>query len=560
LQPSKNRAVLGINAYSHDAAAALVVDGRLVFAAEEERFDRIRKSPAFPRGAIRAALDFAGLRPSDVDAIAFPWRRDMARLRKALYVLARLPRSLPFLRERPDGLPPRIDYLRSVARLARDLGEAGLAAPVTHVEHHLAHAAQAHRFGPEDSAALLTADGMGEWTATATWVADGPLPRALARRSYPHSLGKVYAAVTQHLGFAPDMDEGKTMGLAPYGRPALLDAFRPLLRPDPRALYRVRLSAFAYPLGRTRMGGAPFDARFGPPRAPDAPMEARHEDLAFAAQRTVEEVVLDVARRLRLESGLPHLGLAGGLFLNCVLNGRLLREAGFDSLSVFPAAGDAGAAAGAAALVAGAPRTELADAFLGDRPTEAAIDAALADRPHRRAADPSEEAAETLARGGIVGWCRGRMEFGPRALGGRSILADPRDAAMRERINRTVKFREDFRPFAPAVLEEAAGEWFEEARPSPFMLLTFRARPEARARVPAVVHVDGSARVQTVGRAHPLRGVIEAFARRTGVPMLLNTSLNVRGEPIVRTPEEALRLYDRSALDLLVLEDRVIGR
>jgi len=559
VQPSKNRIVLGLNAYSHDAAVALVAGGRLVFAAEEERYDRVRKSAAFPRGAIRAALDFAGLEPSDVDAVAFPWRRGMARARKAWYVLRRLPFSLPFLLEGPDRLPPRLRYLRDVARLPRDLRAAGIDAPVRYVDHHFAHAVQAHRFGPSDDAALLTADGMGEWTTTALWQAE-PF-RRLAARTYPHSLGKVYAAVTQHLGFVPDADEGKTMGLAAYGGTDLVAPFRELLRADPDRLYRVALEGFAYPRGRTRMAGAPFDRRFGPPRAPDGPLEPRHADLARAVQEVTEEVVLAVAQDLRARTGADHLGLAGGLFLNCALNGRLAREAGFRSVFAFPAAGDAGAAAGAAAFVAKMPRTGLETAYLGDGFDLPAIDAALDGRRFRFAADPAAAAAAALAEGRIVGWFSGRMEFGPRALGARSILADPRDPAIKDRLNRTVKFREDFRPFAPAVLAEHADAWFEDVSASPFMLFTFRVRPEARGRIPGVVHEDGTARVQTVApRASPFRRLLEAFAARTDTPVVLNTSFNVRGEPIVRTPAEALACFDRTAIDVLFLEDRVLTK
>jgi carbamoyltransferase len=565
LKPSKNRAILGINAYSHDAGVALVVDGTLVFAAEEERYDRLKHSHAFPAGALRAALAHAGLAPGDVDLVAFCWRKDMARRQKALYVLRHLPRSLAFLRERPERLPPRMRYLRSVAHLERDLLASGVEAPVTYVEHHFAHAIQAHRFGPADEAALLTADGMGEWTAAAAWHVEhrGGLPRLLAAQDYPHSLGKVYAAVTQHLGFRPDADEGKTMGLASYGRPTLKDAFRALVRPHANRLYEVDLTAFAYRFGKTCMGGAPFAARFGPPRTPEGPIEARDEDLAHAAQAVLEDTVLGMARRLREQTGASHLGLAGGLFLNCVLNGRLAREAGFDSLFVFPAAGDAGAAVGAAAWVAGLDRRSLRHAYLGDPCEDAAVARALGDRPHRVAADPAAAAAEALDAGRIVGWFHGRMEFGPRALGARSILADPRGKGIKDRLNAEVKFREAFRPFAPAVLEEAAGDWFADALPSPFMLLAFTARDRARERIPGVVHVDGTARVQTVGRddGQPaFRRLLEAFQARTGVPVVLNTSFNIRGEPIVRTPEEALACFDRTGMDLLVLGDRVVEK
>jgi len=555
--PPRNRVILGLNAYSHDAGAALLVDGELVFAAEEERYDRVKHSAAFPRGAIRAALRHAGLEPGDVDAIAFPWRRSMARPRKAAYVLARLPRTLPFLTQRPPGLPPRRTYLRQVAGLPRDLRDAGLRAPLRWIEHHRAHAEQAWRFGPADEAALLTADGMGEWTATATWkkAKDGDAFR-LGRQRFPHSLGKFYAAVTQYLGFRPDSGEGKTMGLAPYGRPRFVAAMRELLFPDWRRMYRVRLGAFGYPFGRTRMWGDAFVRRFGPPRAPDGPIEPHHEDVAFAAQAVLEEVVLDAARHLRLEADCPRLGLAGGVFLNCVLNARLRRDAGFDGVFAFPAAGDAGAAAGAAALVAEAPRRALPHAYWGDTFDDGAVARALRDTPHRLVDDPAAAAAAALARGRTVGWFQGRMEFGPRALGARSILADPRDPGIRDRLNRRVKFREGFRPFAPAVLLEEAADWFEDAAASPFMLDAFRARPGRAGRIPGVVHVDGTARVQTVAPDHPLpafRRTLERFFSATGVPVVLNTSFNVRDEPIVRTPEEAAACFAKTGLDVLVM-------
>lgn len=543
---SNNRVVLGLNAYSHDAGVALIVDGELVFASEQERYDRQKHSAAFPLQAIEAALSHTGLLPGDIDAIAFPWRRDMARWRKALYVLARLPRSLPFLTQDPDGLPPRRGYLRNVARLPRDLREAGITAPITYVEHHRAHAQQALLFGPRDEAALITADGMGEWTATATW--DGLRP--LRKRSYPHSLGKFYAAITQHIGFRPDSGEGKTMGLAPYA--AAPDArVVDLLRPHPERLYEIDLKRFAYPLGHTNMAGAPFEAVFGP-SDPDSASD-RNAALAGGAQAALEEVLLAVARQLREETGHSHLGLAGGIFLNCALNGRLLRESGFQSVFVFPAAGDAGAAAGAAAEVAGVLRRPLEHAFLGDR-------FAPPKDIGERVEDPAGVAAQALADGRIVGWFSGAMEFGPRALGARSILADPRIRDISKRLNRTVKFREDFRPFAPAVLEEEAVHWFVDARPSPFMLLTFQAKPGVKEQVPGIVHVDGSARVQTVPAGGPLREVLEGYFKRTGIPMVLNTSFNVRGEPIVRTPGEAIAVFEKGAMDLLVLEDRVLTK
>ena len=554
---SNNHVVLGINAYSHDAGAALFVDGKLVFAAEQERYDRVKHSPAFPRGAIEAALRHAGLTPDDVGHVAFCWRRDMAIRNKLGYFLAGFPRTLPFLLERPDGLPGRVGYLQAVRSLPRDLKDAAISAPITYVEHHRAHAAQAWRLGDAAQTDIVVADGMGEWDTTTWWhAANGVLERGGAR-TYPQSLGKFYAAVTQHLGFRPESGEGKTMGLAPFGNDTLVEPLRELVVP------RLRVSEFGFAHGRTCMAGPAFERRFGPPRAPDAPIEQRHKDLARAAQVALEDAILELLPQRRSD----RLALAGGVFLNCVLNGRLRREAGYESVSVFPAAGDAGAAAGAAAEVLDLQPQGIEHAYWGDGfdgPTvQGAIDSHAGDFDVERVEDPADVAAEALAAGALVGWFSGRMEFGPRALGARSILADPRLPDVQLRINRDVKFREDFRPFAPAILSEKADEWFEGAAASPFMLFTFPVRESRRERIPGVVHVDGSARVQTVDDRtghEAFRSVLESFERRTGLPLLLNTSFNVRGEPIVRTPQEALSVFARGALDVLILEDRVVRK
>jgi len=550
---SKNgaRVVLGINAYSHDAGAALFIDGKLVFAAEEERYDRVKHSAAFPHGAIVAACHHAGIHSSDIERVAFCWRRDMAIAQKALYVLKGFPGTLPFLLERPEGLPGRVGYLQAIRALPRDVRAAGIDAPITYVAHHRAHAAQAYRFGSEERLDIFVADGMGEWETTTHWeVVKGMLVQRSADH-YPNSLGKVYAAVTQHLGFRPESGEGKTMGLAPFGTDALEMQMQDVCG-DVRN--------FGFSRGSTTMAGPRFEAIFGPPREPDAPITQHHKDIAYAVQAALE---LAIHTMVAFGQRKPNLALAGGIFLNCALNGSLLHERIYESIYVFPAAGDAGAAAGAAAEVLELEPQGIGHAYWGDGFDGAAIDRSLRERPFEVVEDPARVAAEALAAGQLVGWFSGRMEFGPRALGARSILADARIPDIQARINRTVKFREDFRPFAPAVLRERADDWFEGAVDSPFMLFTFPVRPERRAAIPGVVHVDGSARVQTVGRSdgHPAyRRLIECFDELTGTPIVLNTSFNVRGEPIVRTPDEALDIFDRAALDLLVLEDRVVRK
>lgn len=558
------RVVLGLNAFGHDAAAVLLVDGEAVFAASEERFDRVRYSPAFPARAIDRALAFAGLAPDDVDVVAFPWARGMARLRKALHVARHLPESLAFLREPPDArLPSRRSYLAEMASLPRRLREVGLRARVVHVPHHDAHAASAALLLPDASGAVLTADGMGEWVTAAAFAVERGLPARRRAARYPHSAGKAYAAVTAWLGFEPEADEGKTMGLCAYGDPSSRGAAfgRTLLRPDPRRLLRVELTRFAYHLGSARRYGDAFLTQLGPARRPDEALRPGDADVALGIQEAIEGMALDAASRLLRETGAPALGLAGGLFLNCRLNGVLARACPVPVLP-FPVAGDAGAAWGAAAWVhrratgrpAAPPRSLRLGSPIGD--DEAAR--ALAGREARRLPLPAlcEEVATRVARGALVGVARGRAEAGPRALGGRSVLARADDPATRDRLN-DHKGRERWRPVAPVVRAEDVGRLFRPGLPSPHMILTLVAEPDAReGRLRGGVHADGTARVQTVTPEEEpfLHGVLTALASR-GHVAVLNTSLNRRGEPIVDSAAEALVAAEAMRLDALVLED-----
>lgn len=557
--------VLGLNAYGHDAAAVLLCDGDVVFAASEERFDRVRHSAAFPAGAIAAALAHAGLGPRDVDRVAVPWARGMARGRKALYVARHLPRSLAFLRERPDrDLPDRRAYLRAHRGLARTLAAHGIRAPLVRVAHHRAHAASARLVLRASDALVLTADGMGEWTTTALWHATGGRLACRARAAYPHSAGKVYAALTAWLGFRPEGDEGKTMGLAAYGDPAApaARAVRAWLRPHRRRLLRVRLDAFGYPWGEARLYGAGLLAALGPPRDPGEALRPGDADAA----RGLQDAVFDVARAA-LEAGLARtgareVGLAGGLFLNCALNGALARALPVP-VRPFPVAGDAGAAWGAAAEVSrrlGAPPAPLRTLALGRAIGAAEARAALGAGagPAREPADLARALAARLARGQVIGVARGRAEFGPRALGRRSVLAHPVLTARRDEVNRR-KGREAWRPLAP-VVRRGDTRWFRpQGHPpdldSPWMILTYEATEEARARVPGVVHADGTARVQTVapGDDDLLPLVLDALGALGEPEVLLNTSLNRPGEPIVDRAEEALAAARAMGLDALVL-------
>jgi carbamoyltransferase len=559
--------VLGLNAFGHDAAAVLLVGGRVAFAASEERFDRVRHSAAFPRGAIAAALATARLRPEDVDVVAFPWTRGMGRARKALHLLRGLPRSLAYLREPPDELlPDRRGYLRAMRGLEAVVRAEGIAAPVVRVPHHFAHAVSASLALPDRTGAVLTADGMGEWTTAAAWHVVRGRPRRLREAAYPHSAGKAYAAVTRFLGFRPEADEGKTMGLAGYGDPSSSAArfARSSVRPDARRLLRVDLSRFGYPHGEARLYGDAFLREVGSPRSPEEGLRPSDADLARGIQDAVEDVASHAARDALAATSERALGLAGGLFLNCSMNGRLLRELPVRVVP-FPVAGDAGAAWGAAAWVhherTGEPAAPLESLFLGREISTEEAEAALGGRGARREErDLAAEVARVVASGGLVGVARGRAEFGPRALGARSVFASP-TAAARDRLN-DHKGRERWRPLAPCLREEDVGRYFDPAVPSPWMILTLVASERARAEIPGAVHADGTARVQTVGRdGDPfVRGVLDALEGLGRPPCVLNTSLNRRGEPIVDTAAQAVAAAEAMRLDALVVGDRLRTR
>ena len=432
---------------------------------------------------------------------------------------------------------------------------------IEHVGHHDAHAASAFFPSPFDQAAVLTLDRGGDFLSTTLQVGAGSHLTRLAQVRNPDSLGEVYSALTWYLGFEPNADEGKTMGLAPYGRDKLVPELTDLVQRTPDGLFRVNLAWFTY----HREGGwlsRQFLERFGPPRTPESIITSQHEDLAFAVQELLEETALHVARTFRRRSDLTDLCLAGGVALNSVMNSRLLREAGFERIFIQPAASDAGNALGAALWVwhqrLGRPRSDaMRHAFYGAAWTEQDQAAALADEglKVRTVADPAEEAARLLADGQIVGWFQGRAEVGPRALGARSILADPRRVETKYVVNARVKRGERFRPFAPSVLDEHGPEFFDGYAPNPFMLLVQPVRATRRAQIPAVTHVDGTARLQSVtATEHPLyHRLISRFAAHTGVPVVLNTSFNLRGEPIVHRPPEAVADFLASDMDALFL-------
>jgi len=555
--------VLGFNA-THDAAAVLLRDGVPVAAVEEERLSRVKHHFGMPGRAVAKALEMGGIGIDAVDHAAFYMDARLWLTFYGTYFLRNLPGSLRFTKRKPALWR---SFLGVERRFRRTFGYRG---PFHCVEHHEAHAASAFYPSGFPEAAVLTVDGAGERVTT---LLGEMRPGRLVRHRqeiYPKSVGKAWEAVTDWLGFRPQGGEGKTMGLAAWGRPSLRDRFREVMRPEGADSFRLDLSYFAYPSGANPLYGERFVREFGPARAPDGPLETRHEDVAFALQAATEEVILHLARHLRERTGLSRLVMAGGCALNAPANHLVATRAGFDEVFVQPAAGDNGAALGAALVlhhrVAGTdgPRWTMRDAFLGPGIADADAEAAVreAGLAAERPADLEAAVADLLAAGKVLGWARGRMEYGPRALGHRSILADPGAKGMFDRVNRRVKQREPFRPLAPVVRLEDIGRFAEAPLPSPYMLLTFPVRTEARAAIPAVVHADGSARFQTVSAEQEpsIHRLLGLFGERTGVPCLMNTSFNRRGEPVVATARDAVAAFLGMDLDALALGPLLVAR
>jgi len=569
-------AILGLNAYHGDAAAALVVDGELVAAAEEERFNRVKHVAGFPALAAAWCLEEAGLRPSDLDHVAIG-RNPRANIgHKVVRTLLR-PTSPRFLLARAQNAARVHDV--------DDQLEAALGAPVRaqlhHVEHHQAHVASAFFVSPFEDAAILSVDGFGDFASTMLAVGRGSSVRVLERVLFPHSLGILYAALTQWLGFPKYGDEGKVMGLAPYGTPRFVDALRAVAFPDGE-LFALGLDFFVHDkegVDMTWDAGTPTIGRLyserlvellGPPREPGTELTALHEDVAASLQALLEELYLHLVRGLWERTRIPRICLAGGVALNAVANGRIRPETPFEEVFVQPAAGDSGTAVGAAFHVwnqeLGGSRGFVMDhAYFGPGYDDDEVASALAGAGLESARLDDDAllayTAERIAAGDVVGWFQGRMEFGPRALGNRSILADPRREDMKDILNARIKHREPFRPFAPSILAEATGDWFAQDYTSPFMVLIYETRPDKRELIPAVNHVDDTGRLQTVEeRVNPrFYRLIKEFERLTGVPILLNTSFN-ENEPIVTTPAEAVETFQKTHMDVLVLGNRVVAR
>jgi carbamoyltransferase len=559
--------VLGISCYYHDAAAALLRDGEIVAACQEERLSRKKHDSGFPARAVKYVLREAGIGPEQLDAVGF-YDKPLLKFERMLSTyVATFPRSFGSFRK---AMPLWIHEKLWVPSLIRKELKP-YAGPILFAEHHMSHAASCFLVSPFEEAAILTVDGVGEWATASFGVGKGTDITLFKEIRFPHSLGLLYSAFTYYLGFKVNSAEYKVMGLAPYGKPVHFDRImKEMIHLNEDGSFKLNMKYFSYDYGLTMTNGQ-FDEFFGgPPRKPETWMTEREFDIAASVQKVCEEVVLRMVNYIHKETGLTNLCMAGGVALNCVANGRVIRETPMKNLFVQPAAGDAGGAVGVAHYLYNTlekkPRGRAwTHAYLGPEYGDAEIREYLDGQggKYRKLApaDLPRETARLLSEGNVVGWYQGRMEFGPRALGGRSILADPRDPKMRDTLNMKIKFREGFRPFAPSVLADKAGEWFEIDCDSPYMLLVAQVR-EGKRVIPSVTHVDGSARLQTVTREEsPLYyDVIKAFGDITGVPVIINTSFNVRGEPIVCTPHDAYLCFMRTNMDQLVLGSYLLDK
>ena len=592
--------ILGLSGYYHDSAACLLHDGEIVAAAQEERFTRKKHDARFPAYAASWCLESAGIVLTDLDQVVF-YDKPLIKFERLLETyIASAPKGFSsFLSAMPVWLKEKL-YLKSV--LKKELMQLGDCSKkdlpaLLFCGHHQSHAASAFFPSPFESAAVLCMDGVGEWATTTTWMGEDNRVKPLWQIDFPHSLGLLYSSFTYFTGFKVNSGEYKLMGLAPYGEPRYVDLIREhLIDIKADGTFRLQMDYFDYATG-LRMTNERFGALFGrSARAPESPLTQQEMDIAASIQQVTEEVVLRIATTLHRETGSPHLCLSGGVALNCVTNGRLQREGPFEKIWIQPAAGDAGGALGCALAAwheyAGHPRQlnsasdRMHGAYLGPRFAMPAIRKSLVDlNAHFKEFDDETlfaRLAGLLDGGNVVGWFQGAMEFGPRALGARSIIGDARSTSMQSVMNLKIKYRESFRPFAPAILAEHVGDFFDQREESPYMLIVSEVRPEhrlaadpalagafgierlnqQRSDIPAVTHVDYSARIQTVHHETNPRfhALLSEFHRQTGYPVLVNTSFNVRGEPIVCTPEDAYRCFMRTEMDYLVIENCLLAK
>ncbi|NBX69494.1 MAG: hypothetical protein EBR01_11085 [Proteobacteria bacterium] len=552
--------ILGLSSYFHDSAASLWVDGKLVAAAQEERFNRQKNTPVFPIQAINSCFQTAGLSPTEIDHIGFYEKPYYKFYRVIFDHLTSWPKSYPsFRRSLPKWFQERLSLPLTLQE------ELGFEKKTYFIPHHLSHAASSFFMSPFEEAAICTADSVGEWASLSCGTARGNTIQLLKEMRYPESLGLIYSAVTTYLGFKAHSGEGKVMGLASYGKPTLTKKFEEVVNVLPDGSFKIDPSFFPFNSGNKMFGQKMIDT-FGPPRTPESEITDRHQDIAASLQEFFENTLVTITRKLHEETRLENLCLAGGVFLNCSANQKILERSGFKNLFIQPAAGDAGGALGVAAYINHAilknPRTEPQESSsLGPKFSSSEIERALRSQGlNFKKLSPEDflgTVSEALMRDQAVGWFQGRMEFGPRALGNRSILASPLTAKMRDYLNHQVKKREGFRPFGPVVCVEDAPNYFDLSIPSPFMLLAPKVKKEMQSRIPAVTHADETARIQTLTESQnpKLYRLLKVFGEKTGTPVLVNTSFNLRGEPIVCSPDDAVSCFKTSDLDALAIED-----
>jgi len=589
---SSKNVVLGISGFYHDSAAAIIVDGDITACAQEERFSRKKHDARFPQQAIQFCLDQAGLKLDDVDLVAF-YDKPFLKFERLLETyLAYAPRGFrSFNKALPVWLKEKLFQKTLLKKRLQDFApDFDWQNALLFAEHHMSHAASAFYPSPFEEAAVLTLDGVGEWATASLAIGRGADLNVIKEIHFPHSLGLLYSAFTYYTGFKVNSGEYKVMGLAPYGVPKYKDLIlNHLIDLKADGSFRLDQSYFNYCTGLTMTSKKFHDLFGGPPRTPEQKLDQRHMDLAASVQAVTEQVLLTMARSIAKETGMKNLCLAGGVALNCVANGKLVKDGAFDNIWVQPAAGDAGGALGAALLgyhgFKKQPRTvqpgqdSMKGSYLGPEYSQSEIEQRLTDAGgvFTRLDDDAliQATAEALAREKAVGWFQGRMEFGPRALGGRSILADPRSPTMQKTLNLRVKFRESFRPFAPSIIAEDLSQWFDFKDPSPYMLMVANVQADKciamseadkklfgieqlnvqRSTIPAVTHVDYSARIQTVhADTNPkYHALISRFKEITGCPIVVNTSFNVRGEPIVSSPEDAFHCFMGTGIERLVI-------
>jgi carbamoyltransferase len=560
--------ILGLSAFAHDASAALIRDGEVRWLIEQERLDRVKHSLAFPLEAIRECLRLEGITLAEVDRITFFYRPLLELWGNIPHFLRHFPKTLNLLKasstQETMGILERLRRIQGMRTALKDGLGTTRCPPIHFMEHHLCHASSAFHVSEFHEAAILSIDGRGESTSTLLAHGKGNEIRKLIEIKTPHSLGHLYAAVTQHLGFKPFFDEWKVMGMSAYGNPAFMADFKHVLRLGSGGSFELDLDYFGfYTHGRSRWTSKRFENTFGKSRNPEEPLEQRHFDLALALQRSVEEAGVHLARHLHKLTGLPNLCMAGGVVLNVLMNKRIMQETAFENVFIQPIAGDAGTSLGGAlqyyhSVLRGPRQHVFQSPYLGPAFSNDEIVGVLRKNklPFTKPERITTAAAKLIADGKIVGWFQGRMEAGPRALGNRSILVNPTIPDMKDRLNARVKKRESFRPFAPSVPEECASDYFQLPRnlKSPFMIMAGDVKPEARSLLPATTHADHTARVHTVDRkVNPLYWeLIHEFGKISGVPVVLNTSFN-ENEPIVCTPDDAVSCFLRTEFDALAI-------